>query len=199
MTNPKSITARKKGKSLLHEGVFPYQWAFTLLFPLRKIFLSPMQVMERLELKENHTVLEVGPGPGFFSTYAAKKVHTGKLILADIQQEMLNHARKRLEKRKIHHVEYHLCNGYDFDFPDASFDRIFMVTVLGEVENKESYMKEFYRLLKPGGILSISEQAGDPDKLTVEQIKHLTDRVGFDFYRIFTNRRSFTINFKKTS
>jgi len=54
-------------KSFSGKGIFPHQWAFTLLFPLRKIFLSPKQLMERLELKENHIVMELRPGPGFFS------------------------------------------------------------------------------------------------------------------------------------
>jgi ubiquinone/menaquinone biosynthesis C-methylase UbiE len=184
-------------KSITTKGVFPYQWAFTLLFPLRKIFISPKQLIDRLELEENHSVLELGPGPGFFSVPIAKRLKKGKLVLADIQQEMLNYARKRIEKRNLTNVEYYLCNGENFGFADESFDRIFMVTVLGEVENQDGYMQEFYRMLKPGGILSVSEQAGDPDKMTAEQISELAQKQNFSFYRIYGSRRNFTINLKK--
>lgn len=184
-------------KSFTNKGIFPYQWAFTLLFPLRKIFISPKQLIERMELGENHSVLELGPGPGFFSVPVAKRLKKGKLVLADIQQEMLDYAKKRVAKRKLTNVDYYLCNGKNFDFADESFDRIFMVTVLGEVENQDGYMQEFYRMLKLGGILSVSEQAGDPDKMIAEQVRGLAERHNFSFCRVYGNRRNFTVNFKK--
>lgn len=185
-------------KSLTTIGIFPHQWAFTLLFPLRRIFISPNQLIERLQLEEDHSVLELGPGPGFFSIPVAKRLKKGKLVLADIQQEMLNYAKSRVAKRKLTQVEYYLCNGKNFDFADESFDRIFMVTVLGEVENQDEYIEEIYRMLKPGGILSVSEQAGDPDKMTAEQISELAQKQNFSFYQIYGSRMNFTINFKKT-
>lgn len=132
------------------KGVFPHQYAFTLLFPIRNIFLSPQKLIDRLELKKNSMVLEIGPGPGYFSTKIAKVVPEGKLVLADIQQEMLDYARNRIEKQRINNVEYYLCDGVKFDFPDNCFDRVFMVTVIGEVANQHAYMKEIHRILKPG-------------------------------------------------
>lgn len=184
-------------KSLTSKGIFPYQWAFTLLFPLRKIFISPKQLIERMELEENHSVLELGPGPGFFSVPVAKRLKKGKFVLADIQQEMLDYAKKRIERRKLTNVDFYLCNGKNFALADESFHRIFMVTVLGEVENQDEYMQEFYRMLKPSGILSVSEQAGDPDKMTAAQISELAQKHNFSFYRIYGSRRNFTVNFKK--
>lgn len=52
-------------------------------------------------------------------------------------------------------------------------------------------------MLKPGGILSISESAGDPDKMSPEELRELAVTSGFEFYRIYGNRRNYTINFKK--
>jgi ubiquinone/menaquinone biosynthesis C-methylase UbiE len=184
-------------KRFASKGIFPYQMAFTLLIPLRNIFLSPKQLIKRLELKEDSNVLEVGPGPGYFSIAIAKTLSRGKLVLADIQQEMLDYARKRINKKGITNVDYYLCNGIEFEFPDNSFDRIFMVTVLGEIENKTAYISEFNRIIKSGGILSISELAGDPDKFSVEEVKELVQNLGFEFYKIFGNNKNYTINFKK--
>lgn len=184
-------------KRFASKGVFPYQWAFTLLIPLRNIFLSPKQLIERLELKEDMTVMELGPGPGYFSKRIARQLTRGKLVLADIQQEMLDFAKKRLSKKKITNTQYYLCNGTDFSFPENTFDRIYMVTVIGEVENKDTYCKEFYRMLKTGGILSISEQAGDPDRLSINEIRELFETYGFIFYKVFGNNKNYTVNFKK--
>jgi ubiquinone/menaquinone biosynthesis C-methylase UbiE len=110
---------------------------------------------------------------------------------------MLVKARNRIEKRNILNVDYHLCNGQNFNLPENHFDRIFMVTVLGEVENRDNYLLEFYRMLKPGGILSVSEQAGDPDKLTIEETKELALLYSFTFSELFGNTKNYTINFIK--
>ncbi len=179
------------------KGVFPYQWAFTLLIPLRNIFLSPKNLMTRLQLKSHDHVLEIGPGPGYFSTHIANKLIDGKLVLADIQQEMLNYARKRLEKRNFKNIDFYLCDRDTFRLESNYFDIIFMVTVIGEVENKEAYMQEFYRMLKPGGILSISELAGDPDKMTISALKNLATKHGFKVDHLYGNEKNYTLNLKK--
>ena len=124
-------------KRLTGKGVFPPKYAFTLLLSVRNIFISPSKLIRRLEIKENSVVLELGPGPGYFSAKVAKAIPHGKLFLADIQQEMLNYARKRLTRKNINNVEYHLCDGTNLPFNDNQFDVIFMVTVLGEIENKQ--------------------------------------------------------------
>jgi len=133
-----------KIKRFAGKGVFPYQFAFTLLIPFRNIFLFPGKLIKRLDLQKNSVVLEVGPGPGYFSAKIAGALPDGKLYLADIQQEMLDFARKRLNRKKILNVEYHLCNGINLPFSDNQFDVIFMVTVLGEIENKQQCLSRFH-------------------------------------------------------
>jgi len=182
-------------KRLTSKGVFPYQWAFTLLLPLRNFILSPNELINRLGIKQNATVMELGPGPGYFSLPLAKYLKDGNLILADIQQEMIDYARRRLQKRKIHNVSYYLCNGMSFDFESESIDAIYMITVIGEVENKDDYFKEFYRMLKPDGILSITELAGDPDKMSAEEIIELAGEYQFRLLKQFGNKKNFTLNF----
>jgi ubiquinone/menaquinone biosynthesis C-methylase UbiE len=110
---------------------------------------------------------------------------------------MLAAAKKRLDRRRLRNVEYYQCDGHAFELPDESFDRIFLVAVLGEVEEKESYMAEFRRLLKSGGILSVSELAGDPDKMPPESVRRLAYSAGFNFYRLYGGKRSYTLNFRK--
>ena len=191
MHNNKNVLNR-----FVSKGVFPHQWAFTLLCPLRNIFLSPKKLMRRLEIKDDSQVLEVGPGPGYFSVPIARSLTQGTLTLADIQPEMLEYAKKRLTKAKLSNVDYHLCNGSRFDLPDTCFDVIFLVTVIGEVENKEDYLREFRRLLKPGGILSFSELWGDPDKMSTHEIRSLTEHAGFTFDCLYGNEWNYTVNFR---
>lgn len=179
------------------KGVFPAKYAFTLLIPLRNLFLSPKKLIKRLALKEDFTVLEVGPGPGYFSPHIAKVLSRGKLVLTDIQQEMLDYAKRRLDKRRITNVEYRLGNGKTLDFENGAFDRVFMVTVIGEVENKKAYIREIHRILKDDGMLSISELAGDPDKLNREALEALVCPEGFKVKACFGTARNYTMNFEK--
>ncbi len=184
-------------ESVAKKGVFPHQLAFTLLIPFRSIFLSPKRLVSYLELKRDYRVLEVGPGPGYFSVEVARAIPDGELVLTDIQEEMLAKARARLTSKRIPNVEYHLCDGEGFPFKNKEFDVIYMVTVLGEVENRKKYAGEFFRMLRPGGILSVSEQAGDPDKMSVNEIKGLFLAAGFEFNRLYGTEKNFTVNFRK--
>lgn len=134
-------------------------------------------------------MLEIGPGPGYFSTHVAKKLKQGRLVLLDIQQQMLDMAKKRLVKRGILNIEYKLTDGLSFDFESNVFDRIFMVRLLERSKIK--------RTLKEGGILSIPELAGDPDKITIEEIQFLVCKYGFEVSHIFGNHLNYTANFKK--
>jgi hypothetical protein len=58
---------QEKTKSFASKGAFPYQWAFTLLLPVRNIFLSPKRLIKRIELKVNSTVLELGTDPCYLN------------------------------------------------------------------------------------------------------------------------------------
>lgn len=179
------------------KGVFPPKYAFTLLIPFRNIFLSPRKLIQRLAIKEDQNILEIGPGPGYFSTHIAKKLKHGRLVLLDIQREMLDFSKKRLDKRRITNVDYILTDGSSFDLESDFFDRVFMVAVIGEVDNKDNYLKEIYRVLKKEGILSISELAGDPDKISIDEIKPLVSMYGFEEIEVFGSKLNYTANFKK--
>ena len=179
------------------KGVFPHQLAFTLLIPLRNWALSPRKLLLRLAPAPTDRILEVGCGPGYFSPALAQAVPQGRLVLADIQPEMLAYARRRLRQHGLTRAEYYLCDGHSFDFPDHSFERIVLVTVLGEVADPAAYLHEFHRLLAPDGILSVSESAGDPDRLSRKALQTLCAQHGFVLHQQFGNRFSYTLNFTK--
>lgn len=192
----------QKAKSIFHAlntkgSVFPHELAFTLLLPVRNLTLSPKMLVSRLALRPTHHVLEVGCGPAYFSPTLAKSVPQGRLVLCDIQQEMLDIAKKRLEKQQISNVDYCLCDGDTFNFADETFDRIVLVTVLGEVANQGAYLQEFYRLLSPNGRLSISEGMGDADKMSMDELITLLNQYGFVMAERFGDEKNYTINFKK--
>lgn len=166
---------------------------------MRNWALSPQQIVQRLHLAPHHRILEVGCGAGYFSPTLAQTVPQGRLVAADIQPEMLAYAEKRLRRRHIGNVDYYLCDGTHFDFPDQSFDRIVLITVLGEVANQAEYLAEFRRLLRADGLLSVSETAGDPDKPSRAELRELMRQNGFETADEYGSERNFTLNFKARS
>ena len=48
------------------------------------------------EIKKSDVILEVGSGPGYFSPFIAKATSQGHLIVADIQEQMLEKAKRSM-------------------------------------------------------------------------------------------------------
>jgi hypothetical protein len=55
MTDLSDISQRFSGK-----GIFPHQMAWTLLLPLRNLYLSPKKLIERLAVRPDSVLLEIG-------------------------------------------------------------------------------------------------------------------------------------------
>jgi ubiquinone/menaquinone biosynthesis C-methylase UbiE len=119
----------------------PHTHAPHLLNPLRALVLSPGALVRRLKLKPDFRVLELGPGPGYFSPAVARAVPKGKLVLVDVQREMLDMARERLDRQNVANVEYRQGDALSLPAKDAVFDAAFLVAVLGEVADRARALK----------------------------------------------------------
>src|SRR3972149_6441699 len=76
----------------------PYSLAGALEMPGRRLVAGPRLVLDAFGVGPGLTVLEIGPGTGFYTLEAAGRVGpSGRLICLDLQPEMLRHARRRLE------------------------------------------------------------------------------------------------------
>lgn len=162
-----------------HEPM-PHTEAHHLLNPLRGLILSPRALVRRLKLRPDSTVLELGPGPGYFSPEVARAVPEGKLVLVDVQREMLDMARERLEARGIGNVEYRRADAGSLPAEPESFDAVFLVAVLGEVPDRSACLREIHRVLRPEGLLSITEfKIGDPDFIPLPELLASVRSAGF--------------------
>lgn len=170
--------------------------AVHLLNPLRRLILSPAKLAGRLALAPGSAVLEVGPGPGYFSAEVARNIPDGRLTLVDIQQEMLDLAQKRLHSRGLQNVSYVQADATALPFQEETFDIVFLVAVLGEVPDKQKCIGELHRVLRPGGLLSVTEQPADPDLISVDNMKKLVGGI-FHLEEIFGRGRNYTANFRK--
>ncbi|KAA0010611.1 MAG: methyltransferase domain-containing protein [Thermoplasmata archaeon] len=184
-------------KRFFGKGTYPSQLSFWLNFPLRRLILSPQKLADRLHLKEDFSVLEIGPGSGYFSVEIARRIPQGHLELFDIQQGMLEKARHKIESAGLHNVGFTQGDAVDLPFDENEFDVVFLVAVLGEVSDKERCLDAIYRILKPSGLLSITEQPGDPDFLPLSVVRSLAEKQGFEFIESYGRKKNYTANFRK--
>jgi uncharacterized protein len=180
-------------------GAYPHQLAFLLLNPLRSLLFSPRELVARLHLTANSRVLELGPGPGFFSVHIARRIPSGHLCLVDVQREMLDKARARIRRAGVSNVSFAQASASALPFARGVFDAAFLVTVLGEVPDPAACVVQLRDVLRPGGLLSITELAGDPDALTEADIAALAKAANLEHSETFTKRFGFTINFRKAA
>lgn len=133
----------------------------------RRIIQPPDRLIERSGIREGMRILEIGCGSGAFTDYFARKVgNNGEVYAADIQPEMLEQLKKKLmrfENRDIENVTISQCDACKMPFKDNYFDLVSMVAVLQEIPHRKKALLEIKRVLKPQGILAITEIIIDPD------------------------------------
>jgi ubiquinone/menaquinone biosynthesis C-methylase UbiE len=179
------------------QGTYPHELAVMLLFPLRRIVFSPEKLVRHLHLSRTSRVLEVGPGPGFFSIDVARAIPEGRLDLVDIQLEMLQKARRRLRRAGVRNTGYTQANAVTLPFRSGAFDVAFVVAVLGEVPDPKACLASIADVLRPGGLLSVAELPGDPDAVTEERLRTLTEGTGLEFVDSLRVSRAFLASFRE--
>jgi ubiquinone/menaquinone biosynthesis C-methylase UbiE len=140
-------------------------------------------------------VLELGPGSGWFSPAVARALPRGRLVLCDLQREMLAKARRRLRREGVANCDLAQGEGTRLPFRARSFDAAFLVAVLGEVPDPAACVRELARVLRTDGVLSITEMPGDPDALSVAEVRALAESAGFAFETRIGERAGFTLRF----
>lgn len=186
-------------KRLAGKGIYPYEFAFLLDTPLRKLVLSPQKLADHLRLKPDARVLEIGTGPGYFSGEIARRIPDGHLTLLDIQYEMLGKNRRKLQRAGITNAGWVQASASVLPLAAEVFDVVFLVTVLGEIPEPCDCLHAIRPVLRPEGLLSITEMKGDPDALGREEVRDLANRCGFTPLETFSLSKGFTSNFRRTA
>jgi ubiquinone/menaquinone biosynthesis C-methylase UbiE len=177
---------------------YPHQAAFLLNNPVRRVLSNPARKADSIGLTGSERVLEVGPGPGFYSVQIARRLTYGRLDLFDLQTEMLDKARRQLELAGFHDVGFTTGEASDgFPYPEHTFDVAFLAAVIGEVPDKPACIRSLGRVLKPGGQLVFAEAFPDPDRMSVRELRDLVEPENFVFVQATGNRWHDMVRFRR--
>ncbi len=110
-------------------------------------------------LRPGQRLLDVASGTGDLARAFAKIVGpTGKVVMTDINEAMLQVGRERLVNAGIiGNVECVLADAEQLPFASNDFDCVTIAFGLRNVTNKLNALKSMYRVLKPGGKLLVLE------------------------------------------
>ena len=162
-------------------------------------------------MKEKEFVLDVGCGTGNLTMALLRRLGlSGRIVAIDISKQMLEQARKKVGDTR---VTWHQTSASKIPVGKEQIDRVLCFSVWPHFEDSDAIVKEFYRVLRPGGFLHIwhliardkinrIHQEADPsvhhDRLApVGETASLLKKNRFSVISMLDNRRRYSIAARK--
>jgi ubiquinone/menaquinone biosynthesis C-methylase UbiE len=159
--------------------VCPWWLCFTFDNFLRPLFHDPVKMLKGT-IREGDTVLDVGPGMGYFTIPMAKMVgETGKVIAADVQQGMLTFLESRAIKAGLaQRIETHLVSQQSLRI-SVPVDFALAFWMVHEVPDQGRFLEDLKSLLKAGGLFLMVEPAIHVSKKMYQETERRAQAAGF--------------------
>lgn len=155
-------------------------------------------LLDRLGLEPGMKVLDAGCGPGRLTIPAARRVGPeGAVLAVDVQPAMLRRTREKAAAAGLGNVQLLEAPLGGGRIAPATFDRALLVTVLGEIPDRDAALAEIFAALKPGGVLSVTEILPDPHYQRRATVRRLAEAAGFRPDRTFGRPWAYTLNLVK--
>jgi ubiquinone/menaquinone biosynthesis C-methylase UbiE len=159
--------------------VCPRWLCFTFDNVFRKLLHDPYKIL-RPYIKEGDTVLDVGPGIGYFTIPLAEMVgDRGRVIAADIQQKMLSAIKKRAKQQDVEGRIILQLSSPDSLGVDIKVDFILAFWMVHEVPDKPLFLAQLCSLLKDDGRFLLVEPKFHVTKRKFTANVHLALKAGF--------------------
>lgn len=195
------------GHGKRHSHKFKPERMAILTAPERKSSLDPERVLSLLPLHERQTMADVGCGPGYFTIPLARRLVKGKVYAFDVQEAMLEAARKSVAAAGVKNVEVARTEETELPVPSESLDGAFLAFILHEVEGSlTDYMAMLKRKVKPGGWVAILDWKKEPmeegpplhERLTEAEVRALGEAGGLGFAReVAVNAKQYLVLFTR--
>ena len=158
------------------------------------MFTDPIKNLKAFGLRDDMVVADLGAGSGFYSLAAAQMVPRGKVYAIEIIKDFLTSIKNKAKEAHLGNME---CLWGNIEkvggtqIKDKVVDAVIASNILFQVENKDKFVDEAKRILKPDGKMllidwsdDISSIGSSLDKtISEKQAQELFERKGFTFDR----------------
>ncbi len=127
-------------------------------------FSDPERNIEQFGLNKSSSVADLGSGSGFYTFAAARAVGgEGRVYSIDIQKDGLDRVKKEAERSGLRNVEIVWGDTEKIGgtrLRDAAVDAAIASNILFQLPDRETFVKETYRILRTGGRLLVIDWSG---------------------------------------
>ncbi len=155
----------------MSKRVCPWWLGYLLACPLRRWGQDPAKILSPY-VREGMTVLEPGPGMGFFTVDLARMVgRSGRVIAVDVQEKMLASLRRRLQRAGLaERVDARLATSDSLNLPPGlAVDFTLAFAVVHELPSQLAFFQEVAQVSKPGAAMLVCEPKGHVKAADFEQ------------------------------
>lgn len=162
--------------------VCPSWLGYFLLNPLRRLAQNPRRLLGPFTTS-GMTVLEVGPGMGFFTLELGRLVlPRGRVVAVDIQPRMVEVLRRRVRRANLEScIDVRLSRPDRLDVDDlaGAVDLALAIFVVHEIDDQEAFYRTMRRVLRPAGRLRVVEPPLHVSRTKFEGALEIARRSGF--------------------
>lgn len=157
----------------------PWWFCFSFDNIFRRLVQNPEKILEPY-IKSGWTLLDVGPGMGYFTIPLARLVgYTGKIIAVDLQRQMLNGIQRRALRARVQdRIVLHQSAPESIGVKEP-IDFCLCFWMLHEVSDRARFLGEIFALLKPGGLLLLVEPKIHVSLSSFKISVDISNKVGF--------------------
>jgi len=145
------------------EHICPWWVGYILASPIRRLLQDPVEIV-RPYVKKGMTVLEPGPGMGFFTVELARQVGpSGRVIAVDIQPRMISGLKRRLAKKGLlERVDARVSTSDSLGLKDLAgkVDFALAIAAVHEMPSPTWFFPQVAEAMKPSGTLLFAEPRG---------------------------------------
>lgn len=163
--------------------VCPWWLGYLLASPLRRWIEDPARLLVPY-VRAGMTVLEPGPGMGFFTLELARLVGpAGRVVAPEMQPRMISGLERRADRAGLSgRVEARKVAADTLSIDDLAgrVDFALVYAVVHEIPDADRFFRETAAALKPGGTLLLAEPAAQVKPLEFEAELSLAAQIGLN-------------------
>jgi ubiquinone/menaquinone biosynthesis C-methylase UbiE len=162
--------------------VCPWWLGYFLLNPFRRWRQNPAKILDGY-VRPGMTVLEPGPGMGFFTLDVLRMVGpSGKVVAVDLQPKMIARLKRRAAKAGLlDNLDARLASPDSMALTDltASVDFTLAFAVVHEFPNPQDFFRQIAAASKPGATLLLAEPKGHVKSADFDKELNAASDAGF--------------------